>query len=301
MKLAAVSDLHWPESKVDLDAIVRDALEARADALVLAGDAVSQYHPERLTHVFRTLRAAAPTCVYVPGNHELWRLEGPTAPLYERHLPALCEQHGWHYLDAAPVIVGDVAIAGNIGWYDYSLTDRTTFADWELAFGAEMFKAARRKPCRTVRVGDVTNELLAWKAAVIVPPADSGHRPHFLRWNDGRFVRLGVSDDAFTQDCVRRLREHLTDASNRAERVVAVTHMVPFAETLPVPTNPVESLMRAYQGSRVLGEVLLEFPKVRLSLFGHRHRPGVHTVGGLTSINVTARPDRGGNTVLRDV
>jgi predicted phosphodiesterase len=304
VKLAAVSDLHHPESKVDLAAIVAAAQAGGAQALVLIGDAVSQYHPPLLTEVFSTLRAAAPVCIYVPGNHELWSRDASTAALYERALPRLCEEHGWHYLDGGPVVVDGVAVVGNIGWYDYSLTDRTLFAEFPVALGGEILKAMRNKPCNTVPLGSITNEQLAEKHLVIVPPpemAAAGFSPALLRWNDARWVRLGVSDAVFAADCARRLKEHLAQAENLAERIVVATHTAPFGRALGAPTNPVEALCRAYQGAEVLGETFLGNKKVVLSLFGHRHRPGVHQVEHLTVINVTGRPDRGGALVLRDV
>ncbi|MBI5493612.1 MAG: metallophosphoesterase family protein [Deltaproteobacteria bacterium] len=304
MRLAAVSDLHYPESGADLPALAAAVRDARADALVLVGDAVSQYHPPLLTEVLTAFTDACPVRVFVPGNHELWSREGSTARLYEQSLPDLCEQHGWHYLDAGPVYVGEVAIVGNVGWYDYSLTDRVTFADVRVALGAEALKAMRGKSCPTMPLGALTDEHLAEKSLVVVPPpqwAEAGFKPALLRWNDARWVRLGVSDAAFTLDCARRLREHLRQAENRAERIVVAVHTAPFLEALPTPGNPVEALTRAYQGARVLGEAIAESRKVVLAVHGHRHRPGVHDVNGLPVINVTGRPDRGGSVVIRDV
>ncbi|MEW5852715.1 MAG: metallophosphoesterase [Myxococcota bacterium] len=304
MKLAAVSDLHYPESKANLEELAATAREAGAEALILVGDAVSQFHPPLLTEVLQTLRKAAPVCVFVPGNHELWSREASTAGIYERRLPALCEAQGWHYLDAGPVYVGEVAIVGNVGWYDYSLTDRETFPDAQVAFGEQILRAARRRPAATIPIHAVTDEMLATKAMVVLPPKDgpfADRGPALLRWNDRRFVRLGVSDRAFTEDCVRRLREHLREAENRAERIVAAVHTAPFGQALSPPVHPVEALTRAYQGAQTLGDVIMDSRKVVLAVHGHRHRPGVHQVEHLPVINVTGRPDRGGSVVVREV
>lgn len=302
--LAAVSDLHWPESKADLAAMATQAQAAGAKAIIVAGDAVSQFHPERLRAVLSGLRSAAPQRIYLPGNHELWHKDAPAALLYEKHLPKIAEDEGWHYLDAAPAYVDDVAVVGNVGWYDYTLADRSTFPDFQLAFGQQMVLAARRKPCMTVRVADVTDEQLSYKAAVIIPPPllqEAGLRPALLRWNDGRYVHLGVSDALFAEDCARRLDEHLRQAANRADRIVVATHTCAFAGALNKATNPVEALLRAYQGSLRLGEVIMDHRKVVLNVFGHRHRPGRHQVEHLPVINVTGRPDRGGHVWLGEV
>jgi len=304
VRLAGISDLHYPESKVDLGLLTRLAQEGRAEALVLAGDAVSQFHPPLLKEVFTTLRAAAPVCIYVPGNHELWSREGSTAAIYERHLPELCEAHGWQYLDAGPVLLGDVALVGNLGWYDYSFTDREMFPDVQVALGDQMIAAARGKKPQTLRIGDLKDEHLAQKAMVVMPDDAMralGLRPALLRWNDRRFVRLGVSDQDFAADCARRLRGHLKDAANRAGRIVVVMHTAPFGETLPPAQHPLDALARAYQGAGILGQVILEEKKVTAVMHGHRHRPGTYDLGGIPVINLTARPDRGGTVTLRDV
>lgn len=304
MRLAAISDLHYPESKVDLAELARLSREAQADVLVLAGDAVSQFHPPRLAEVFSALKDAAPIRIYVPGNHELWSREGSTAAIYEQHLPKIAEEHGFAYLDAGPVLVGDVAIVGNVGWYDYSFTDRVTFADIRVALGREMFVAARGKEPATYRIAELTDAHIAQKAMVVLPDENMkamGLRPALLRWNDRRFVRLGVPDQVFAADCARRLREHLADAANKADRIVVAMHCAPFEKTLPPSAHPIDSISRAYQGAKLLGDVILEEKKVSLVLHGHRHRPGVHQVEHLPVINVTARPDRGGSVVIRDV
>jgi predicted phosphodiesterase len=305
MRLAALSDLHHPESGVDLAGLAAQARAQNVDAVVLVGDAVSQFHPPLLSEVFAALREAAPIRAYVPGNHELWRKEGSAGHVYGRALPALCEAEGWHYLDSGPLVVKDVALVGNIGWYDGSLTDRETFPDFPVALGAmNILKAMKGAPCQTIPLKDVTNAQLAEKSLVVVPPpelAEKGFKPALLRWMDSKWVRLGVTDEEFTADCARRLGEHLAEASNKADRIVVATHMAPFAAALGKPQNPVEALVRAYQGASVLGERILESRKVALCVYGHRHRPGVAQVEHLPVINVTARPDRGGTLVVRDV
>lgn len=304
MKLAAISDLHAPESGIDLAQVSRQARAGGADALVVVGDAVNQFRPEALAQVLAALVDAAPVRVFVPGNHELWSANLSTAAIYERHLPALCERHGWRYLDAGPVVVGGVAIAGNIGWYDYSLTERESFAQARVAVGAEIIKAVRRKQPHSLPLHAVTEEQLAHKALVVLPPADgpwASRGPALVRWNDRRWVRLGVPDGVFAADCAARLREHLRQASNAAERVVAAVHTVPFREVLGPSVHPVDSLTRAYHGSAALGAVIGEFPKVKLVVHGHRHRPGAHDVGGLPVLNVTGKPGKGGGLVLREV
>jgi hypothetical protein len=76
---------------------------------------------------------------------------------------------------------------------------------------------------------------------------------------------------------------------------------VPFAEVLAAPVHPVDAVMRAWQGARILGEVALSSRKVVLTVHGHKHSPGEWRVAGVPALNVTARPDRGGSLVLRDV
>lgn len=299
MRLGALSDLHFPESGVDLEGLVQAALAANVEALVLVGDAVSQYHPDRLRHVLSVLRRAAPVCIFVPGNHELWSKEGSTAALYEVALPQLAQDYGFHYLDAGPVYVGDVAVVGNVGWYDFSLVHLTGFPGHRVALGDDMLKVARRQPAPTHPLEELTAAQLEAQHLLIIPPGTA--KPAVMRWNDARFVRLGVTHAAFAQDCAKRLSLHLAQASLAAQRVVVATHTVPFAQVFAPPVSALEGLLRAYLGATCLGDAILEDSKVVLSVFGHWHRPGVHQVKHLTAINVTARPDRGGGLVVRDV
>ena len=84
-------------------------------------------------------------------------------------------------------------------------------AVWPLAAQAQNVAIVNGKPVPSARATalkqqiersgrPVTDEMLAEKHFVVVPTdemAAQGLKPALLRWNDGRWVRLGVSDQAF--------------------------------------------------------------------------------------------------------
>src|SRR5262249_46653115 len=126
VRLALTADLHWgireagDEATRRLHAFLQTA---QPDVLVLAGDvgAGSDFAP--CVELFADL---ACTKALVPGNHDLWvgaaDPRGDSLQVYREHLPRLCVEHGFHYLDGSPLVLPDarLALVGSINWYDYS-------------------------------------------------------------------------------------------------------------------------------------------------------------------------------------
>jgi hypothetical protein len=106
------------------------------------------------------------------------------------------------------------------------------------------------------------------------------------RWMDGVHVDLPVSDEQFTEQLCDTLTEQLAALSRRAERIVAFTHHLPFAELVPRNRPDRFAFAAAYMGSERLGEVLLASPKVTHVYCGHSHWPARRRIGHLTVINV---------------
>jgi predicted phosphohydrolase len=126
MRFAFTADLHWGVRPPG-DAATRLLIELFTvdppDVLVLAGDVGAGADFAVCLEQFGPLPCRK---ALVPGNHDIWVQEsdprGDSLQVYHEHLPRVCAEHGFNYLDQAPLCFQDdgVALAGSINWYDYS-------------------------------------------------------------------------------------------------------------------------------------------------------------------------------------
>jgi hypothetical protein len=169
----------------------------------------------------------------VPGNHDVWRNDTDSRAKYEDLLPRLAREAGFHMLDTGPLVVGRTGFVGSIGWYDYSMRNP------DLGLTTEQYEAKRVRGLAT--------------------------------WNDLHFVNWPWSDREFTDRCLTRLQQHHDQVADRADRLVAVIHHLPFRELLYGPAAPPYEFCRAYMGSVRFGEMFCGWPALRHVLCGHRH------------------------------
>ena len=215
MRLLATADLHYNHAKSRptadelIDRINREP--ASADALLLVGD-VAAADGDALERCLARFRFPGPK-LFVAGNHELWTNGPDSYRLFREDLPRRVRAAGWHWLQAEPFRVGDVAVVGSVGWYDYS------FARASLGI-PDRFYAAKVSPGAAERFTEY--EGLLRPADDVGPPA----REVVARWNDGRFVRLHRGDGAFLEELLVELRAQL-DACRDARAVVAGVHHLP--------------------------------------------------------------------------
>ncbi|MBI3273017.1 MAG: metallophosphoesterase [Planctomycetes bacterium] len=252
MRIAVTADPHFDlRARCDPGAFVelRDSIAAaRPEVFLIAGDLVGlgKIHLAEFLDLFQDLPALK---LVVPGNHDLWLAAGDSYRYYKEQLPELYARHGFHMLDAAPVVHDGVGFVGSVGWYDYSLADES----------------------------------------LVLPPGSSyeGKRFRGSRWNDALFVRLGRSDVEFTGELAARFEADLHEVEARADQVVAMTHVLAFPEMRAYRgEGPVFRFAAAYLGSRRFGEILERHPKVRYHFSGHVHAPSRLRRGALESINV---------------
>lgn len=273
MRLLVTSDLHYDHANSRDSAaalIERINAEENIDAVVLAGDTAGAAGSalEECLGLFRRRRAM----LFVPGNHELWTQGGDSYALFAGELPRRVRNAGWQWLQTDPFAAGRCAVVGSIGWYDYSFaTDGLgiprRFYEHKMSPGA----AAQLEDCAGLS-----------PAADDVPPAA---RELVARWNDGRFVNLGRSDEEFLQEILGALEAQLAAVSH-VPHVAAVVHHVPFAEMLPEADADLWRFTRAFLGSRRIGELLLRFANVRCVLCGHSHYPVESEVEGVWLISI---------------
>jgi len=261
MRIIVTADLHYniARSKAPTEALAREICSAGGDILLFVGDCVSTDFAilDRLMSLFAPFKGAK---LLVAGNHELWTCgEGDSLHRYECDLSTACARNGLHYLDTQPFQADGVAFVGSVGWYDYSFRPANLkiplrFYKHKLAPGA----AAQLEEHR---------HLLA-KDDDIQPPA----REVTTRWMDGVRVRLPMDDIDFTHRLAVKLRRHLEEVHARSDRVIVGIHHLPFAELVPRSIIPNWAFSNAFMGSELLGETVLDFPKVSHVYCGHSHQ-----------------------------
>src|SRR5207248_117759 len=92
-----------------------------------------------------------------------------------------------------------------------------------------------------------------------IPPAA---RQIVARWNDGKFAKLGRSDEAFLAELLAGPERSL-EAVKAARHLIAGIHHLPFAELLPPPRVPQWDFAKAYAGSAKIGQLLLRYANIR--------------------------------------
>lgn len=265
IRLAFTSDLHTdshPDNCRVWQEMVAILLDVQPDIFVCCGDIAADAQQFART-LFALERLACPKLL-VPGNHDVWvqnknwLRQGITSRhKYDKLLPALCREAGFHPLWQAPFFFGDIAFCGSMGWYDYSLRNR----DFDAYF--------------------------SWQDYV-------RKRFQSYQWNDGRFVywRLPgqngteptrASDTALATYMAHQLSAQLQDAQQHASRIIAVTHMLPFRAMMIYHQEPQRDYFGAFMGSVLLGEALQACPQVELVLAGHTHRQQTVRIGHLTA------------------
>jgi 3',5'-cyclic AMP phosphodiesterase CpdA len=261
LRLAVTADLHWGVRAAGDEAtrgLVRFLTERPPDVLVLGGDVGAGDDFARCLGLFADLPCRK---ALVPGNHDIWVSaedpRGDSLEVYRRHLPRVCAEHGFHYLDDGPLVVGEgLALVGSINWYDYSWSLdelRSLLPDWEERLRTKRFRRARH--------------------------------------NDARFVRWPLDDVRFTAEAVEALGRHLAEAVGRTGQAIVVTHHPAFyGLSFPRPEGPRGEdalLWDAFSGNRGVEDLLARFAeRVPFVFSGHTHRDRESTLGPVRGYNV---------------
>ncbi len=248
--LLATADLHYrayAQGDASTWKLADVVCESGADVFVIAGDIADQ-NTERLRACLDLFHGFEGLKLLVPGNHDLWAGKESSRDRYRKALPEAASAAGFRMLDVGPVTAGAFGFIGNIAWYDYSF----------------------RNPNLKLDVADYERKEL----------------PGVCTWNDGRFMDWDVSDAAFTEQCLKKLWNDYRAVEPQVDTVVAVLHHLPFRELLYGPSDMPHEFCRAYMGSERFGQLLLDCPKVRWVICGHRHGPDACTVGHIEAVTV---------------
>jgi len=276
MRLAYTSDLHSDLSSRNRDLVGAIAAHAAAlapDIFVVAGDVA-----DRAADVAWTLRELAEVTglkLYLPGNHDLfveadfWQPDGASSrDKYERILPQVAASAGFGYLGLEPARAGALAIVGVTGWYDFSLRDPAI----DVAVGLDSYRAGEWRGTRAFDRGHVF-----WPRAN--GPRAPGDHPASAAGD-------WAGDEEICAAMLGRLDAQLETVRD-ARAVVAVIHVLPFAELVVRGAFGDTPFFDAYLGSSRLGERLQREGSLRAVISGHLHRDADLLRGGIRAL---ARP-----------
>jgi predicted phosphodiesterase len=248
MRLALTSDIHVDNNGRDvLSALVERVRALAPDVLVVAGDVATG--PVTYLETMLALRASAPEVVVVAGNHDVWSSPAQVAAGVD----------AWARLDQ---ILPALCREADVRYLDAG----------PIEIGGVGFAGTLGWYDLSMRDLDLEVPDAAYATGQF-----GG-----VRWVDHQLAVWGVSAD----EVCRRLRARLADqlAALPSERIVVVTHTLPFLEQLHRPSLPVWRFIKAFLGSVALGEVVRGDPRVALAIAGHTHLPSDVIVGGVRAV-----------------
>ena len=270
IRVAYTSDLHadlGPRNAALLPHLAATAAALDPDVFIVAGDLA-----ETAAVVTASLRHFTPLRArkfYLAGNHDLFVEDdvSTSRDKFERILPAAAAAAGFEYLGIDPVQVGSVAIASVPGWYDYSMRDRALDA----VVHRDHYRAGRWRDVR------------AWDRGFVRWPRTSDALP------PGAHPAAEAGDWAGDEEIAAFMQARLESQLARitADTILAVIHVLPFAELVVPGAFGDEDFQAAYLGSTALGDRLQRDPRVRHVISGHLHRHADLQIG---RIHAVARP-----------
>ena len=238
MKIGLISDLHTdvtPLNRAIVPHLIEAVKAAQLDVFVLAGDLAR--HLVQLSETLNAFQLADLACekLFVPGNHDIWAIETPDVTSEQKCeiISTLCYECGFHPLMDAPLVKGQIGFCGTIGWYDYSFApDAYDFSDAQYA--------------EKTLMGAV--------------------------WNDKRYAKWSGTDRVVARCFESALKAQIAAVQGDVSHIVVVTHHVPFQACIRYRGELPWDFFRAFMGSKHLGDICLEEPRVTHALFGHTHQ-----------------------------
>lgn len=288
MQIVALSDLHYhPETKDRVATCAERVNACDAEVLVIAGD-FSSISKKLIDECIALFQPFPGKKIAVAGNHDLWVVEGQSSVEKYSWLADIFRVHGFHFLDEKPVVINDIGFVGNVGWYDYSF--RRPDAPEP---GVQVITAGGVKKWEDLTEEDYSRKILDY--AIVADKDLPFMSPEALRksarrtgWNDYRYIRWDYTDLEFTDICVQKLRSDIEQIEPQVEKIVAVTHHLPFENMAIRKGRAGWDFNNAFVGSKKMGEVLLSCEKVSVSICGHTHVSGTFVNGHIKCYNVSS-------------
>lgn len=282
MRLAYTSDLHADLCTHNAGLLTHLAAylqEQAPDIFIIAGDLAETVGAvEASLSVFADVPGER---LYLAGNHDLFaegltgvhepRAEGVRGALtsqdkFETALPQAASRAGFRYLGLEPLRFGNTAIVGVPGWFDFTLRDPALD-------GVVSLQAYRAGQWRGTRAYDRGHVL--WPTAL--QHVVAGGQPASV-------AGAWAGDEEILEVMVRCLESQLVSAAE-VSHVVAVIHVLPFAELVRRDEFGVNGFFDAYLGSARLGSCLQGDARVRVLISGHQHRSHDRNVGRIRAVS----------------
>ncbi|MCW1891983.1 MAG: metallophosphoesterase [Candidatus Uhrbacteria bacterium] len=237
MKIFVTSDLHVGQSKEN-DAAVRSIANhvqrsaSQSDVLLLGGDYGNT--DEQTRECLRLFRRFPGTVLTVPGNHDIWVDDNDLSSNRLVRFRMMAEGFGMHSLHHRPVLIGDVAFVGSLGWYDYSFRD-------------------------PIGIDDACYEAKCWNG---------------YAWHDGECAKWLSDDRAMTRIFASVLNDQLRAVTAaRPSSIIGLIHHVPIKDLLAWPRCFVPKdwrFLNAFLGAERFGELFMQYG-VQQVFCGHIH------------------------------
>ncbi len=237
MKIGLISDLHTDATETNkaiVPYIINAVRDANLDVFILAGDVTAKL--SEFYEILGDFADADLACqkLFVPGNHDIW--VGKNANMTSEQkcgvISEICQDHGFHSLVDTPHIVDKIGFCGTIGWYDY------TFASDAYDFSTKQY--AGKQLMKTV-------------------------------WSDKLYAKWTDTDKNIAHRFEKELEQQILSVKNNVQRIIVVTHHVPFRDCIRYRGELPWDFFHAFMGSEGLGRKCLQEPLVTHVLFGHVH------------------------------
>lgn len=274
MRIVTLSDLHvgkesWRNFGVEKAEAVAGI---EADVLYFGGDLAEpdKEFPQQGWDNFRRglellARSPASTKVFTLGNNDLEQLQEARLTEHYDEMSERVSEYGFHLLDRAPLIVGDIAFVGNVGWYNGSLWWKY---EGETPANLDSKKASGEYPNDPETIGQEA-------------------RGYFRETEFAGKLPEGLTSELFYQHCRDRLSKHLDEvhSDTGVEAVILGMHFVPD-KSFVKGDNPKYAFLNWYMGAEAHADHY-QRGKVVLGFTGHTHRSDVRTVGRLDVHNLS--------------
>ena len=263
MRIVTVSDLHigkesWGDFGIRKS---QDVAKIDTDVLYFGGDLAepNKKNPQIGWENFRRglellSKSSAQIKIFTLGNNDLEQLRNSRLTEHYNEMRECVGEYSFHLLDDTPLVVGDVAFVGNVGWYDGTL--------WWKFLGKTNF------PNDADRIRQDSER--------------------YFREQEfpGKLVD-NLTSVSFYQHCRCRLTKDLDEAhsNDSVKAVVLGIHFVPSKSFLR-GDNPQFSFLNWYMGAEAHADHY-QREKVILGFTGHTHHSDVRTVGNLDVHNLS--------------
>ena len=236
MIIQITSDLHAGIVKQQfIDLHLKMAKDStNPDILIVAGDIGECINGTKLFEkCIASLTELFKTVLVIPGNHDLWTIDGNSLDIFNNVLPKICRDYGAFWLEDENFVTGNLAIVGSYLHYDYS--------------AIRIIPAVKHLP----------------KEFFIV------HKKSII--NDGRYLK--INDVGFANKIGEQFKNRLLTAQNddKIKHIIVVTH-VPCIETqLEVKSDYNYSLGTVFFANVTYQDTILGCSKVSHVVSGHTH------------------------------